>query len=220
MARRNLAAVKDPNQAQEKLHTALDKLEAGIAAIIDGESFARYLRTLACFHTYSAHNALLIQAQRPDATRVTGYRAWQALGRQVRKGEKGIMILVPLGFRVAATEAEPARNAQNAQNPDEPQGGHQTPGTVARVVTRFGVGYVFDVAQTDGEPLPAPPAARLLEEASDLGAALWDALRAWLEAQGVAVGLEDFERANGYYDPARRKVAPRRDRPRGQDPGA
>ena len=50
---------------------------------------------MARFHTYSFNNVALIVAQRPEATRVAGYRAWQALGRQVRKGEKGMVIFVP-----------------------------------------------------------------------------------------------------------------------------
>ena len=68
MARRNIVPVDAQEQRQEKLRAALDTLEAGIAAIIDGESFARYLRVMARFHNYSVPNALLIQAQRPEPT--------------------------------------------------------------------------------------------------------------------------------------------------------
>lgn len=70
-------------------------LEQGIAGILDSAGFAAYLRTMARFPAYSFTNTLLIMTQRPDATRVAGYRAWQALGRQVKKGETGIKIFVP-----------------------------------------------------------------------------------------------------------------------------
>lgn len=62
-------------RAQERLAAALALLDAGIGAIVDGASFRAYLATLARFPTYSARNVALIHAQRPDATRVAGYRA-------------------------------------------------------------------------------------------------------------------------------------------------
>jgi hypothetical protein len=51
------------------------------------------------FHQYSFGNVLLILAQNPEETRVAGYRTWQSIGRQVRKGERGIQILAPVTYR-------------------------------------------------------------------------------------------------------------------------
>jgi hypothetical protein len=59
-----------------------------VAALVDGEQWKAILRAAARFHDYSIGNILLILAQRPDATRVAGYRTWQALGRQVTRGER------------------------------------------------------------------------------------------------------------------------------------
>jgi len=92
----------------------------------------RYLTTLSRFYTYSAHNCALIAMQRPDARRVAGYRAWQAVGRQVTKGAKGIAILCPAPIRAKTDTGED---------------------TV--IALRFRTGYVFDVADTEGDPLPA-----------------------------------------------------------------
>ncbi len=92
----------------------------------------RYLTTLARFYTYSAHNCALIAMQRPDATRVAGYRAWQALGRQVIKGAKGITILCPAPIK-----------------------GKTEQGDDAVIALRFRTGYVFDLADTQGDDLPA-----------------------------------------------------------------
>ena len=175
-------------RAQERMQQALALLEDGIAAILDSDSVAGYLRAISRFHHYSAHNVALILAQNPDATRVAGYRAWQQLGRQVRKGEKGLVILVPLVSRVKG-DGESKSDEQ-----DE------------RVVTRFGVGYVFDVAQTDGEPLPEPPTVEAITGATDRGAALWEALSGWLMAQGVTLEIKDCGRPNGFYAPATRTI--------------
>ncbi len=92
----------------------------------------RYLTTLSRFYTYSAHNCALIAMQRPDARRVAGYRAWQAMGRQVKKGAKGIAILCPAPIK-----------------------GKTDAGDDAVIALRFRTGWVFDLADTEGDDLPA-----------------------------------------------------------------
>lgn len=176
---------------QERLSAALALLEDGVEALLDGPGFAAYLRTMARFHQYSARNVALIHAQRPDATRVAGYRAWQALGRQVRKGEQGIRILAPHRRSVAYGDAPE----------DEP----------VEVVTGFGVATVFDISQTDGDPLPAPPAPAALAGSSDTGARLAGRLAAVLVAEGVRVSRADTGRANGCYVPRLRRIVLHRD---------
>jgi len=74
---------------EERLKDTLQTLEHGIDSILSSEAFASHLQTLARFHSYSFGNVLLIRAQRPEATRVAGYRKWLELGRQVKKGEQG-----------------------------------------------------------------------------------------------------------------------------------
>ena len=95
-----------------------------------------YLRFAQRFHRYSFNNVLLIQSRRPDATRVAGFHRWRELGRVVRKGERGIAIFCP--------------HVRKTDSTGEPE----------RRVVGFGIGYVFDVSQTDGRPLPEPPAWR------------------------------------------------------------
>src|SRR5438093_3150171 len=117
------------------------------------------LKTMAQFHRYSFHNVCLIARQRPDATRVAGFHAWRKLGRFVRKGEKGIAILAPI---VGRKEAE-------------------TEDGDSRAVVGFRAAYVFDVAQTDGEPLP---------EAAEAGGnpgASTDRLKAAIASRGIAL---------------------------------
>ena len=90
---------RDPTQETDRVVEALGRLDQAVSAIHSSDAFRAYLDVQARYHHYSYSNALLILAQRPDATRVAGYRAWQSLGRQVRRGERGIKILVPMKVR-------------------------------------------------------------------------------------------------------------------------
>lgn len=84
---------------------AIDQL---IAALEAGRSdqLKAYLAMLAQFHRYSWGNVLLIHAQFPSASHVAGYRAWQRLGRQVRRGARAIFILAPIVRRRPDPEEE------------------------------------------------------------------------------------------------------------------
>jgi hypothetical protein len=106
-----------------------------VAALESGESEAlkRYLATMSRFHDYSFGNVMLIASQRPTATHVAGFNAWRQFNRFVRKGEKGIAILAPL--------------VRRKREDDDPE----TPETQC---FGFRIVYVFDIEQTDGEPLP------------------------------------------------------------------
>lgn len=135
----------------------LDALRSGISELTSSDRWAQWLRFSQRLPAYSFHNQVLILGQFPDATQVAGYRTWQSIGRQVRRGERGIAILAPI--RLAGREE------------DEDL---RLPHLAFRTVR------VFDVSQTDGPPLPAPmeelagPAAPgefsgLLTVASELG---------------------------------------------------
>jgi len=125
----------------------------------------RYLTTLSRFYSYSAHNCLLIALQRPDATRVAGYRAWQALGRHVVKGAKGIAILCPAPLK-----------------------GKTDAGDDAVIALRFRTGYVFDLGDTDGEDLPALTIHAVEGDRYD---ALLRQLVAVAERGGLSVAFKD-----------------------------
>ena len=95
VARTTSAGVMPCSTALLVATKVMQQLEAGVEAIQTSEDFKRYLRTAATFHQYSPNNVLLILAQKPEATRVAGYKTWQSLGRQVKKGEKAIYIFAP-----------------------------------------------------------------------------------------------------------------------------
>ena len=83
----------------DKVRALHDSLTAQVEALVSGDDWARFLAVAARFHSYSPNNVWLVLAQRPQATRVAGYRTWQRLGRQVNKGAKGIAILAPCVYR-------------------------------------------------------------------------------------------------------------------------
>jgi antirestriction protein ArdC len=158
----------------------LARLEQAVATILNSEMFRHYLDVQARFHHYSFGNALLILLQRPDATQVAGFHAWRKLGRFVRKGEKGIKIVVPHVRRVGADDEEDVRR-----------------------VTGFGVGTIFDIVQTDGEPLPTIEVPVL--DGED-GQELYHRLAALAAAEGVALARRPAEamprEVMGFYAPS------------------
>jgi len=147
------------SQTKRMVHTAIDRL---IAQLEEGQSvpLKSYLSAMAQFHAYSLGNIFLIKAQLPQASRVAGYRAWQKRGRYVRRGEHGIRILVPIVYR------------DTEQGDDE------------RVVA-FRTGYVFDLSQTEGRPLP-----ELSRVIGDPGRYLVE-LREALASRGIALEYLD-----------------------------
>lgn len=121
-------------RAEEALKGLVEELKKGHT-----EAFLRYLRTMSRFHRYSLRNTLLIWTQKPEATLVAGLRTWNEMGRYVRKGEKGIYILAPITKKVV----------------EEDETGQEVE---AEKVVGFRSAVVFDVSQTEGKPLPHPPA--------------------------------------------------------------
>src|SRR5215212_3725009 len=85
------------------IQESLTRLEQAVGAIHDSDTFRAYLEAQAVFHQYSFGNVLLILSQKPEATRVAGYQTWKQLGRQVRRGERGIRIIVPMRGRTTVS---------------------------------------------------------------------------------------------------------------------
>ena len=187
-------ALERGERRDRKMREAVEILEDGVEKVLDGEQFKRYLAFSARFHSYSASNCLLILVQRPNATRVAGYRRWQEFGRQVRRGEEGLKILAPI-FRTVEDE----------------EGGEKR-----RVPSSFKVVKVFDVSQTDpipgAEPLPEEPRPRLLRGDSEAARSLGQALLALCESESVPVTEDDAKLqalspgANGVYLLAERSI--------------
>lgn len=147
------------DEAKRHIDQGLERLNAALA---EGrsEEFERYLSTMGRFHHYSFNNILLILMQNAEASHVAGFRAWQGLGRQVKKGESGIAIVAPCRYKT------------KVENDD---GEEQT----AYALRGFTVAYVYDIEQTEGDELPQFTAV-----SGDPGEAL-ARLKAYIEELGV-----------------------------------
>lgn len=175
-----------------KPNPALERLHAGVTELLDSRVWQEALKFKARFHHYSFNNALLIYLQRPDATLVAGYRHWQRLGRQVRKGEQSLAILAPI-VRRAEDEAEGERVQQ---------------------VVGFRSARVFDVSQTDGDPLPELPRPVLLGDDSEAIRAALVRAEAFAISKGVPVSYQDLRGgALGSFSVTRRAITVRPDLP-------
>lgn len=145
--------IKGKEAVESKLDTIMKALEEGVEKVFTSEQYQMYLQTMAKFHNYSFNNTLLIAMQRPDATLLAGYQTWQKkFHRHVKRGEKGIKIIAPV----------PVKEKRQVEKIDEETqeivigiDGQPETETVERILPRFRVTTVFDVSQTEGEPLPS-----------------------------------------------------------------
>ena len=185
---------KDHLSQFDKVKEITDKLEAGIQALFESEAFKNYLKTLS--------NTILIAMQKPDATLVAGYTAWQKnFGRQVQKGEQGIRILAPTPYKkqMEVDRVDPVTR-QPILNPD---------GSTAKelkevMVPAFKVVNVFDVSQTDGRPIPTIGVDELTGNVSNYEM-FFEALK---RACPVPIGFEDISSgAKGYYHTVDQRIA-------------
>lgn len=188
--RKDTTAQEIAARRAEKLTKVHDQLTAAVEAAASDDGWRAWLTTAAKFRTYSASNVLLIASQAPWATRVAGYRVWQSLGRQVRKGERGIAVIAPVRRR--ATTTDDSRTTTEQPTPPVPAGEDATTdpgGKALRVLAGFTTAAVFDITQTDGDPLPQRPPLVLPDGEAPAG--LWDALTAEVTARGFTVTRDD-----------------------------
>lgn len=190
-----------------KLENLHQQLTEQVLALRSGEDWQAWLKVAASFHTYSFRNVMLIMKQRPDAQRVAGYEAWKALGRQVNKGEKGIQILAPIMRK--PTQDEEQEQRAGTEKSETTSGGEDKQSPPTRRPAGFRLAYVWDIAQTSGEPLPTKPTPQLL--VGQAPAKLWDALTEQVSAQGYRVERGDCAQANGFTNFTTRTVRVRDD---------
>ena len=199
---------------EAKVAAAMELLEEGVSGILDSGSFRDYLRFMAAFHRYSPNNSLLIYLQRPDATRVAGYKRWRDLGRQVRRGEEGLRIFAPRFRKVRRDEGgEAGADADASPDPED--------GEKARVLSGFKVGKVFALEQTDpgpgAPPLPSAPTPGAVDSGrageADAAARLEAGLQRLLAGERVRVREADLDGRYGQYSRRKKEITLRRAMP-------
>lgn len=181
---------KSPEEWAAEVEALAEQLTDAVAELTTGEAWVRMLRVAARFTRYSPTNVLLLWMQAEQRgvslSRVAGYRAWQAMGRQVVKGARSFAVRAPVRRRLTMEEAaERARTGQRpAFDPD---------GRPALVVRGFRLERVFRYEDTEGELLPEAPEVGYVT--GDTPAGAWDALAALVARDGyrLTADAEDGE---------------------------
>lgn len=150
-------------EARKMTDQALARLADALAQG-KSEALTRYLDTMARFHRYSFGNIMLILAQNPDATQVAGFNTWKKLKRWVKKGEHAITIIAPMILK---------RDEGRLEGED-------------KTIVRFKAAFVFDISQTDGEPLPE------VHTVSGDPGAFTDRLKGFIAARGIKLAYEQL----------------------------
>lgn len=192
----------DAKTEKQKVQEITEKLEQGIKELFESEKYKTYLNTMSKFHNYSFNNTMLIAMQKPDATLVAGFKAWQKnFDRHVKKGEKGIRILAPAPYKIKE-EQEKLDPVTGEIMLDK--NGMPITEEVEIKIPAFRVVPVFDVSQTDGKELPDIGVNELSGSVEDYE----DFMQALTEVSPVPITYEDIEgEAKGYFHTTDHRIA-------------
>lgn len=175
----------------ERMKEITDRLETGIQELFDSDRYKAYLTTMAKFHNYSFNNTLLIAMQ--GGQLVAGFNKWKdTFHRTVKKGEKGIKILAPAPYKVK----QKMEKLDEQGKPILDKDGKPLTEEKTVQIPAFKVVSVFDVSQTEGEPLPSIAVNELSGSVQDYQ----DFFKALEQSSPVPIGFEDIEGgAHGYF---------------------
>ena len=192
----------DSKRAREQLQEITDRLEQGIAEVFESEKYKEYLNTMSKFYNYSFNNTMLIAMQKPDATLIAGYHAWQdKFERHVKRGEKGIRIIAPAPITI---KEELEKLDPETQEPMLDEQGHLIMEEVEIRMPNFKVLSVFDVSQTEGKELPDLAVEELTGEVKQYEIFM----QALTEVSPVPIGYEEItDGAKGYYHLEDKRIA-------------
>ena len=183
----------------ERMKEITDRLETGIQELFESERYKAYLTTMSKFHSYSFNNTLLIAMQ--GGQLVAGYNKWRDdFHRNVKKGEKAIKILAPAPFK--AKKEVQKLDAQG--RPVMGKDGKPVTEVQEIQVPAFKIVSVFDVSQTEGEPLPSIGVEELTGSVKRYG----EFFKALEQTSPVPIGFEDIPGgSHGYYHLTEKRIA-------------
>ncbi len=194
--------IEQPAQKKTQTQQIVEQLEQGVSEVFESDQYKQYLSVMSKFHSYSYNNILLIAMQCPGATMVAGYESWQRLfKRHVCKNEKAIKILAPCPYKkVILQDVTDPITHQPLKNSN----GEVIKEKVQIMVPAFRPVSVFDVSQTEGEPLPEMATVQELIGEVDG----FDTLQEIIESMApCAVYHRDIEgSAKGYFSPAENEI--------------
>lgn len=179
-----------------RTNRAYEVLQSNVDEIRSSEQWARALAVQRRLHRYSFHNSFLIALQCPDATMVAGYRKWQELGRQVKKGERSIAIFAPMVKKVKDDDGEEKRK-----------------------LIGFKAASVFDLSQTEGDEIPMPPSPVIVEGDDEAVCEAYENVEHYAESIGCSVEVVDHHllgTAQGAINTKTKEIRLRNDLPPAQ----
>lgn len=179
--------------SDDRLKEITDQLEKGLQDLFSSEKYADYLKTMSKFYSYSASNTLLIYMQRPDASYVAGYNDWKNnYHRHVKRDEHGMKILAPCPYKQRVEREKTGPDGKPVTEIEEIQRAAFKPVTV------------FDISQTEGEPLPTLGVNELTGDVEHYP----DFFEALKQVAPFPVGFEAITSgAKGYCNYAEQRIA-------------
>lgn len=205
---------------EEKLDALQQKLAQSVDTLVTGDDWKRAMEFAARFRTRSFNNTLLISVQHhaafqegrvpePAPSYVAGFKQWLSLNRHVMKGQSGYAILAPVTARFASSTPASAESWRRLGQGETPKSGE----IVRTRLAGLKPAHVWDLSQTDGDPVPEPPRPVLLQGQAPTG--LWDGLADQITSHGFDLRLvsraEAIGGANGLTDYMTRDVSVRMD---------
>lgn len=196
---------KKSNEERKKEVDEFGKmLQSGIKEYIESDRYKELLENMAKFHEYSVNNSIGIMIQKPDATLVAPYTKWQKLNRQVKKGEKGIVILCPVKYKKMIEETKLDEKGNSVLDKD----GYEIKEKIYQNLLTFKIGFVFDISQTvqlEGKKEFVLEPVNELEES--VGQSFSELMHAIQDISPVPVSFEKIQSgAKGYYDDKNIKI--------------
>ncbi|MFE4001481.1 ArdC-like ssDNA-binding domain-containing protein [Nocardioides sp. YIM B13467] len=203
-----------------KLEALQERLTVAVGRLVTGHDWRKAVEFSARFRSRSFRNSALIAAQHLEAhelglvpgpypTYVAGFKQWQSLGRSIVKGQHGYQIFAPVKGRFASDSPSDPESWRRLNRGEKPWADE----TVKSKVIGLRLAYVFDISQTEGDPIPEPPRPKILQGAAPDG--LWDGLADQITDHGFELRLVSDAQAifgrNGQTDYLQREVSVRMD---------
>ena len=191
--------ILNSKNSADRMKEITDKLETGIMDLFESDRFQAYLDTMARFHNYSFNNTILIAMQ--GGQLVAGYNKWRdEFHRNVKKGEKGIKIFAPAPYKVKKEVPKLDEQGQPVKDKD----GNTVTEQKEIQVPAFKIVSVFDVSQTEGEPLPSLGVEELAGDVERYQ----DFFKALEQTSPVPMAFEDIPGgSHGYYHLTEKRIA-------------
>lgn len=188
---RKIKNQRTPEQRRAQAEALQTQITEQVEALRNSDAWIDFLKFAQNFHSYSLNNLLLILGQDRIASAVAGFRKWQELNRQVRKGEKALKIF-GYGEKKMITEEIKRAEALNQKIQRNSKGDP--------VKSYFPMLSVFDIAQTDLiDPEAGDPSTLAQPLTGDDAQGIADAVRDYITGQGWTVETQHITTgANGY----------------------